>query len=114
MKRTLRQGSYAALNLFYLKFADIGSGYAAFPVKNPSKKQFDEDMALQGWKSTPAGGGNGRVKTHEIGGCQDPGDHIDDAPAENDSRGGKCDERDTCPKMPGKDPIQNHMSYATA
>lgn len=47
-------------------------------------------------------------------GCDGPGDYVDDTPAEAYPVGGDtCPEpgRDTCPGLPGLDPIDNYMTY---
>ncbi|KAF1942901.1 hypothetical protein EJ02DRAFT_433583 [Clathrospora elynae] len=48
--------------------------------------------------------------THEVGhwlGC----DMVDDTPAHT-STGGNCEVQNSCPNLPGLDPVSNYMSYA--
>ena len=43
----------------------------------------------------------------------DPGDYIDDTPQEGASTDGCPTGKDSCPKIPGLDPINNYMDYST-
>jgi Pregnancy-associated plasma protein-A len=64
-----------------------------------------------------------QMLVHEVGhwlgldhtfanGCRPPGDGIADTPAEAKPAFSCTDQnRDTCPKLPGKDPTNNYMTY---
>jgi hypothetical protein len=101
-------------------------GWAYFPNSLP------EDSYLHGvvmhYGTVPGGVlafyNEGQTLTHEVGhylglyhtfqgGCTEPGDFIDDTPAEASPYFGEdCSlERDTCPS-PGLDPITNFMDYS--
>lgn len=98
----------------------LGYGYAPW--------EFDEDSyehaCLLHWTTLPGGDDPqylGRIATHELGhylgllhtfanGC-DPGDGIEDTPAEATAAYGCPEGRDTCPDDPGEDPIHNYMDY---
>ena len=101
-------------------------GWAYFP------NSFPEDSYMHGvvihYESLPGGAFSdynlGQTLTHEVGhylglyhtfqgGCTEPGDYIDDTPAEASPYfGSDCSlARDTCP-APGLDPITNFMDYS--
>jgi len=101
-------------------------GWAYFP------NSFPEDSYLHGvvmhYGTVPGGAlafyNQGQTLTHEVGhylglyhtfqgGCSEPGDFIDDTPAEASPYfGDDCSlARDTCP-APGLDPITNYMDYS--
>ncbi|KXX83076.1 Extracellular metalloprotease 1 [Madurella mycetomatis] len=138
MKRALRKGGYAALNLYYLVDFDVGNpggtGYCYLPVQSAPAPGSDAmildgcTMALQTMPTISDCGGccnwcdTGRITTHEVGhwlglahtfdgGCSEPGDGISDTPASEMISGCPAGTVDTCPGMPGTDPLHNHMSY---
>ncbi|KAF5138815.1 Extracellular metalloprotease [Metarhizium anisopliae] len=139
MKRELRKGSYKDLNLYYLNApqgsASIG-GYCYFPVQGarPGSDSFIRDGCVMQFGSMPGGslGSNnlGKVTVHEVGhwfglfhtfqgGCEasSGGDQVDDTPAHAAPRTAsdyQCpadSNIDTCPSLPGSDPLHNYMSY---
>ncbi|KID85650.1 metalloprotease MEP1 [Metarhizium guizhouense ARSEF 977] len=139
MKRELRKGSYKDLNLYYLNApqgsASIG-GYCYFPVQGarPGSESFIRDGCVMQFGSMPGGslGSNnlGKVTVHEVGhwfglfhtfqgGCEasSGGDLVDDTPAHAAPRTAsdyQCpagSNIDTCPSLPGLDPLHNYMSY---
>lgn len=135
MKSQLRRGGSKALNIY----TTDGSGYlgwATFP------KWYADDPLYDGvvlyYASLPGSGfafedpgepdgvinyGEGDTGTHEVGhwlglfhtfdgGCEAPGDHVKDTPAEAEPQF-YCIVRDSCtgPANPGFDPITNYMDY---
>lgn len=125
MKKALRQGTYADLNLYFEPIFDY-LGYCYFPTDTNGS---DEDFYLDGCTiysfSVPGGSETnynlGLTAVHEIGhflglyhtfqgGCL-VGDRVDDTPAEASAASGCPTGRDTCPKDAGEDPIHNYMDY---
>ncbi|KAG5989040.1 hypothetical protein E4U52_005987 [Claviceps spartinae] len=132
MKRSLRQGSYRDLNLYFLRAlaGPAGTlGYCNFPgAVTPASRLFYMDGCTLHVGSVPGGplvGFNlGKTATHEVGhwfglmhtfegeDCGGRGDHIDDTPAQASSSQGCPTGRDSCPDDPGLDPIHNYMDYS--
>lgn len=124
MKRALRKGTYADLNLYFVYSMDY-LGYCYFPTSTSGS---DSSFYLDGCtilSSTVPGGSEtnfnlGMTAVHEIGhwfglyhtfqgGCAG-GDSVDDTPAEASFASGCPVGRDTCPAA-GVDPIHNYMDY---
>lgn len=123
MKTKLHVGSKSTLNIYSVRFSDYTLGYSTFP--------FSGTLALDGdvfdYRTLPGGsmtGYNlGDTATHEIGhwfglyhtfqgGCSaTAGDYVSDTPAEA-YPAWDCTAKDSCPKLPGTDPIKNFMDYA--
>ncbi|KAG6010172.1 hypothetical protein E4U21_007649 [Claviceps maximensis] len=134
MKRTLRRGSYRDLNLYLLRELNGPPGtlgYCNFPAGGvtPSSHLFYLDGCNIHVGSVPEGpisGFNlGKTATHEVGhwfglmhtfdggDCNGAGDHVDDTPAQASSSQGCPVGRDSCPDLPGMDPIHNYMDYSS-
>ncbi|KAF3909050.1 Ulilysin [Orbilia brochopaga] len=129
MKKTLRKGGYAALNVYFRPLGDGLLGICEFPDDfEPGTKDFWMDGCQVRHSSVPGGSTKnydlGATATHEIGhwfglfhtfqdGC-DGGDQVDDTPAEADPTSGCPVGKDTCKgnKYPGLDPISNFMDYS--
>ncbi|KAJ0114211.1 hypothetical protein N8I77_006999 [Diaporthe amygdali] len=125
MKRSLRKGTYADLNLYFVNSMDY-LGYCYFPTSTSGS---DSNFYLDGCtilSSTVPGGSEtnynlGLTAVHEIGhwfglyhtfqgGCSGSGDSVDDTPAEASAASGCPEGRDTCTAA-GVDPIHNYMDY---
>jgi len=125
MKQALAIDPAHRLNVYTASLGHGLVGWSYFPFS------FPEDYYLHGvvvhYASLPGGTfvpyDLGRTLTHEVGhylglyhtfegGCADPGDYVDDTPAEA-TPNYECPEgRNTCP-APGDDPIHNYMDYST-
>ena len=123
MKTKLHVGSISTLNIYSVRFSDSTLGYSTFP--------FSGTLALDGdvfdYRTLPGGSMSGYnlgdTATHEIGhwfglyhtfqgGCSaTAGDYVSDTPAEA-YPAWDCTAKDSCPKLPGTDPIKNFMDYA--
>lgn len=122
LKAALNKGGKSALNLYTAKLADSTLGWARWPwdVANGVDGVVLAYATLPGGTLSPYNEGD--TGTHEVGhwlglfhtfqgGCDDPGDEVDDTPAERSPAGGCPAARDTCPAQSGVDPIENFMDY---
>ena len=137
--RHTRRGGYDALNLhFFSSYSPGATGYCQFPVASagagavpaPGDDAFDYDACQMSAGTMPGMPANrafeewnlGHIAVHEAGhwfglnhtfagGCAEPGDFVDDTPAQLTQIFGCPADSDTCPDSPGKDPIHNYMGY---
>ena len=121
-KAALNKGGGSALNFYTAKLADRTLGWARWPwdIAAGADGVVVRFSTLPGGTSVPYNEGD--TGTHEVGhwlglfhtfqgGCDAPGDEVDDTPAERSPAGGCPDTRDTCPAEPGTDPFENFMDY---
>ncbi|KAM3450809.1 hypothetical protein MY3296_005766 [Beauveria thailandica] len=119
MKRQLRTGDYKTLNMYFVPTFPVTGG-CPFPLNvTADSHEFWRD----GCTILSRTHNNNHITTHEVGhwlgllhtfqgGCDKNNDYVADTPAMINHSG--CNTTlDTCPDMPGKDPINNFMSYGT-
>jgi hypothetical protein len=128
MKKKLRKGTARDLNIYSVAFNN-GLDFVghSFMPSDIASRGLSEDGVMVHPETLPGGSfGNyslGRTATHEIGhwlglyhtfqgGCSSPNDMVDDTPAEASSADGCPSGRDSCPTLPGLDPIHNFMDYS--
>jgi hypothetical protein len=117
-----RQGGADALNMWLVEFDYLG--VATFPWEYAQHPGIDGIRVH--YDSLPGGGIEnydlGETATHEAGhwfglyhtfqgGCAEPGDEVDDTPAQASPTSGCPEGRDSC-SAPGLDPIHNYMDYS--
>ncbi|KAL0953451.1 hypothetical protein HGRIS_004684 [Hohenbuehelia grisea] len=105
-------------------------GFATFPYRNQNPSSLARDGIVLKNSALPGGASQGyntgKVLVHEVGhwvglyhtfealrgvGGSNGGDYVADTPAEA-SAATNCSPRDSCPNLPGSDPVQNHMDYS--
>jgi hypothetical protein len=126
MKKALRRGGWATLNV-YSTTAGAYLGWAYLPGL-PEAQQY-LDGIVSDWEAMPGTSDRyadrydlGFTLVHEAGhwlnlehtfygGCNAKGDFVDDTPPERTPTSGCPEGKDTCPE-PGLDPIHNFMDYS--
>ena len=127
IKKTLKVGGDEVLNV-YTNTASVYLGWAYLPSITDSNQTYLDGIVID-WASFPHVSDQyvnrydeGETLTHEVGhwlnlehtffnGCKEPGDFIDDTPAEKTATSGCPAGKDTCPAA-GLDPIHNYMDYS--
>lgn len=127
MKRALRQGGKADLNIYIAKPTDGWLGWATFPMDYAAKPWKDGVVIL--YSTLPGGSYTpynlGMTAVHEVGhwtgllhtfqnGCNVFNDGVADTYAEDSPASGCPVGRDSCPGLIwfGVDPIHNYMDYS--
>ncbi|KAK1471173.1 metalloprotease [Colletotrichum tamarilloi] len=128
MKKALRKGTYADLNIYFIPDTPL-LGFASWPdAVVVGSDEFYMDGVVIRAASVPGGSlspyNGGHTATHETGHwlglyhtfqgdeCGGDGDFVDDTPFEAEEAFGCPIGRDTCPDLPGADPVTNYMDYS--
>ncbi|KAH9904516.1 extracellular metalloprotease [Xylariomycetidae sp. FL2044] len=132
MKRSLRQGDYRTLNLYFQRklMGDGALGSCTFPA-SPADEGWDAFVkdgcsinaftvpggAYEGYNLGytavhEAGHWFGLLHTFEGNSCEGGGDHVADTPPQKSATHGCPATRDSCPGSEGNDPIHNYMDYS--
>lgn len=127
MKKALRKGNYAALNVYFMYSIGGNLGYCYFPTSvTTGSDDFYYDGCSILYTTAPGGSATnynqGKTVTHEVGhwfgllhtfqgGCTG-GDSVADTPAQASASSGCPVGRDSCPTIAGLDPITNYMDYS--
>jgi len=129
MKKAHRKGTKSTLNVYTVSFNNTDAagllGIAVFPMDYNSAPESDGVMLLYSTlPGSPASKFNlGRTLVHEAGhwcglyhtfqgGCDTPGDEVEDTNSELEPSQGCPVERKSCPGTQGVDPIRNFMNYS--
>ncbi len=126
VKAQLYIDPYHHMNVYTASlFGDGVAGYAYLPYQWPEGSS-NHGIVLD-YRTLPyAGGGyDGDVATHEAGhylglqhtfynNCVTGNDGVDDTPAHHEDYLWQCnDNLDSCPSLPGNDPVHNYMTYTS-
>jgi hypothetical protein len=127
MKKTLKSGDDSDLNV-YSTSGYIYLGWAYLPSITEGNSTYLDGIVID-WETVPGASATyagaydlGETLTHETGhwlnlehtfqgGCKEPGDFVDDTPAQASPTSGCPEGRDSC-TAPGLDPIHNYMDYS--
>ena len=127
VKSALHEGGSQTLNVYTGALGKLLLGWAYFPssfVGTDALPRFFDGVVID-FRSMPGADfgpyDEGDTLTHEVGhwlglfhtfqgGCEPPGDRIDDTPFEASPAFGCPQKRDTC-AQPGLDPTENFMDY---
>lgn len=129
MRHALHRGGPSALNLYVSRPQSPGAGtvlgWATAP--HQARRSTDLDGVVIHEESLPRGrfrGYNrGDTAVHEVGhwlglfhtfegGCEGPGDMVDDTPAQSEASSACDEQKDSCVAQPGTDPVHNFMDYS--
>ncbi|GAA1117008.1 zinc metalloprotease [Nocardiopsis metallicus] len=125
IRSRLRQGGPETLNVYTTALDSGLLGYSTFPQSYANHPA--QDGVVIAYDTLPGGErdrfNEGHTGTHEVGhwlglfhtfqnGCQSPGDYVDDTPYEREAAAGCPKGRNSCPHLPGKDPVTNFMNYS--
>jgi hypothetical protein len=125
MKTALHEGSGDDLNVYFSAPSNAQvNGWGRFPWQLEANPLMD-GVVIQN-RRLPGASRNseGETLVHEAGhwlgllhtfqgGCSATGDRVDDTPAELRTDLPGTEGRDTCPDLPGLDPIHNFMTYGS-
>ena len=122
-RKLTRLGGRDALNIWLVDFKYLG--IATFPWDYAKSRGIDGIRVH--WGSLPGGPianyDEGKTASHEAGhwfglfhtfqgGCTATNDEVSDTPAQKSPTTGCPSGRDSCPDLPGLDPIHNYMDYS--
>jgi hypothetical protein len=130
MRRALHRGGPQDLNLYVLEPRDpyaqnVVLGWATPPSQ--ARKRTDLDGVVLHQESLPGGSfssyNRGDTAVHEVGhwlglfhtfegGCEGPGDLVEDTPAQSVASSACDPAKDSCTVQPGLDPVNNFMDYS--
>ncbi|KAF1990105.1 MEP-1 like protein [Aulographum hederae CBS 113979] len=130
MKKALRKGTYADLNLYFV--SDLGGGLLGFCYFPTTVSSGSTDFYLDGCvnlaDSLPGGTATnynqGGTAVHESGhwfglfhvfqgsSCSGSGDMVSDTPIQKTATSGCPSSQDSCPNQSGLDSIHNYMDYS--
>lgn len=123
-KAALGRDHQTHLNMYFAGLENGLLGWATWPQDLADRPQMDGVVVLN--TSVPGGSqptaDRGKTAVHEVGhwlglfhvfqgGCNPPGDEVDDTPAQAGPSSGCPIGQDTCPG-PGRDNVQNFMDYS--